>query len=168
MNEEGNAGTAGTRAAVVAWMRMARIYQRINQRSAATFAQFGLSVGRFDVLNHAGRPEGKTQQELAESLLVTKGNVTQILDAMERDGLIERRRDGRFKRVYLTDTGRKLRQEAVAVHEALLVAEFAALDDDSLTHLHQALRTLDRSLQRTASPESASSPEDEQPCLPPY
>lgn len=133
----------------VAWLRLARIYHRIDQRSAETMKCFGLSVSRFDVLNHAGTPEGQTQQDLASSLLVTKGNVTQLLDGLERDGLIERRRDGRSKRVYLTSRGRELRQQAVAAQEAEIAREFAVLGHDNLQTLIALLRTVERNLAST-------------------
>ncbi len=136
--------------ATIAWLRLARIYHRIDQRSAETMKCFGLSVSRFDVLNHAGTPEGRTQQDLAAALLVTKGNVTQLLDGLEREGLIERRRDGRSKRVYLTDRGRDLRQRAVAAQEAEIAREFAVLDRDAQQTLIGLLRTVERGLTNVA------------------
>jgi DNA-binding PadR family transcriptional regulator len=42
-----------------------------------------------------GRARGLSQQDLAATLLVTKGNVTQLLDRMQRDGLIVRCQEGR-------------------------------------------------------------------------
>jgi len=132
--------------ATVAWLRLARIYHRIDQRSADTMKGFGLSVSRFDVLNHAGTPEGRTQQELAAALLVTKGNVTQLLDGLEQDGLIERRRDGRAKRIFLTDRGRDLRQNAVTAQEVAIAEDFAVLDPDEQRQLVTLLRKVERRL----------------------
>jgi DNA-binding MarR family transcriptional regulator len=130
----------------IAWLRLARIYHRIDLRSAETMKCFGLSVSRFDVLNHAGTPEGRTQQDLAAALLVTKGNVTQLLDGLEQDGLIERRRDGRAKRIYLTDRGRDLRQRAVTAQEAAIAAEFSVLDQQEQRQLIALLRKVERRL----------------------
>ena len=130
----------------IAWLRLARIYQKIDRRTVETMRQHDLTVSRFDVLNHAGTPEGRTQQELARALLVTKGNVTQLLDAMERDGLLERRRDGRAKRIFLTEQGRRHRAELVALQEAEIAADLAALDDDEMHILIRLLRKVDRSL----------------------
>ena len=132
--------------ATIAWLRLARIYHRIDLRSAETMKCFGLSVSRFDVLNHAGTPEGRTQQELAAALLVTKGNVTQLLDGLEQDGLIERRRDGRAKRIYLTDRGRDLRQRAVTAQEEAIAAEFSVLDQQEQRQLTALLRRVERRL----------------------
>lgn len=132
--------------AITAWLRILRIHQRINARTAATMAQFGLTVSRFDILNHAGNGEGRSQQELADALLVTKGNITQVLDGMESCGLIRRERDGRTKRIYLTDHGRELRARSLAIQNAQVIEEFSALDPDQLTDLQRLLSLLERSL----------------------
>ena len=146
MNTEEITTKVNTEATTIAWLRLARVYQKIDRRSADTMRRHGLSVSRFDVLNHAGTPEGRTQQDLAKSLLVTKGNVTQLLDAMEKEGLLERRREGRTKRIYLTEEGRCRRTELVALQEAEIAADFAALDAEDIEHLTRILRSLDRSL----------------------
>jgi DNA-binding MarR family transcriptional regulator len=130
----------------IAWLRLARVYHKVDLKTADLMRCHGLSVSRFDVLNHAGTPEGRTQQELAASLLVTKGNITQLLDAMEREGLVERRRDGRSKRIYLTDLGRALRRRLVAIQEVEIARHFAALDEGDMKALIQILRKLDQSL----------------------
>ncbi len=49
--------------------------------------------------------------ELAEKLLVTGGNITYVMDRLERDGLVERDRSGPDRRVVmarLTPEGEKL------------------------------------------------------------
>ncbi len=132
--------------AVLAWLRLARVYQKIDQDSAERFRRHGMSVARFDVLNHAGRDEGRTQQELAGKLLVTKGNITQILDAMERDGLIVRHKDGRCNRIFLSDEARDRRGEMIAEQEAALAGSFSALSAGEQKELVRLLRKVDRSL----------------------
>ena len=132
--------------AVVAWLRLARIFQKIDRRTAGTLRDWNLSVSRFDVLNHAGAQEGRPQQDLANSLLVTKGNITQLLDAMEQDGLVERRKCGRTNLVYLTDEGRALRTQSLVDHERRIVEEFSALTPEETETLLALLRKLDRSL----------------------
>lgn len=139
---------AGAQLSTIAWLRLARIYQKIDRRSAETMRRHNLSVSRFDILNHAGTPEGRTQQELAKALLVTKGNVTQLLDAMEEEGLLERRPRGRTKRIFLTELGRSRRIELVALQESAIAAEFAVLNDDEMQELIRMLRKVDHSLAR--------------------
>jgi DNA-binding MarR family transcriptional regulator len=136
----------GTTLPIVTWLRLLRVYQKIDRRSAITMKAMGLSVSRFDVLNHAGVHEGRSQQELADSLLVTKGNITQLLDAMETDGLVCRQKIGRTNRVYLTDRGRSLRLASLSDHEARITSEFSVLTDDELETLVLLLRKVDRHL----------------------
>lgn len=135
--------------AVLAWLRLARVYHKIDRRTAETMRKHHLSVSRFDILNHAGATEGRSQQELADALLVTKGNICQLLDGMEADGLVERRRQNRTKRVFLTDKGRQLRSELVRIQEEAIVTDLAALSPEEIRTLLHLLRKLDHSLDRS-------------------
>jgi DNA-binding MarR family transcriptional regulator len=94
--------------AVLAWLRLARIYQKVDSASAQLFQGHGLNTAQFDVLARVGAQPGMTQQQLAQSLLVTKGNISQLLDRMEQQGLVERRQEGRNKHLYLTAQGQAL------------------------------------------------------------
>jgi DNA-binding MarR family transcriptional regulator len=131
---------------LLAWLRLMRVYQKVDRASGEQLRAWGLSVGQFDVLAHVGAAEGIVQQELADSLLVTKGNVCQLLDRMEGRGLILRRREGRNKRVYLTEEGRRLFDEVIPAHGALIVGRFSALSRAEQEQLHELLRKLDRAL----------------------
>ena len=131
---------------VLAWLRLARVFQKIQQASAEHLRQFSLNVAQFDVLARIGATEGLTQQELANSLLVTKSNVCQLLDRMERVGLVERRQQGRANRVYLTPEGQRLHDRLVPSHERQVAAWLAALGPAEQAELLVLLRTLDRSL----------------------
>ncbi len=134
------------RVPVIAWVRLMRVYAKLQQQAAQTSRRHGLSLSRFDVLNHAGVREGRTQQELAEALFVTKGNICQLLDGMEADGLLTRRRAGRSNRIYLTDAGRALRTTILADHERELGERFQALTAPEQETLLRLLAKLDRSL----------------------
>lgn len=139
-----------TRPRVVAipiWLRLARVFQKIDRHSADRFRPRGLSVAQFDVLAHVGASDGPTQQELADSLLVTKGNVCQLLDRMERSGILERRQEGRANRLYLTDDGRALHDDLVPRQEAAIVELFSALGREEQQLLLRLLRKLDRALE---------------------
>lgn len=132
------------RARLVAWLRLARVYQQIDRASAGFLRQWNLSVAQFDVLAQVGAREGLTQQELADHLLVTKGNISQLLARMERRGLVLRTQDGRALTLALTAEGRRLRDMVVPAQEALIAARLAPLDPAGLRALSVALRTLDR------------------------
>ena len=100
------------------------------------------------MLAKVGSSEGISQQELADALLVTKGNVCQLLDKMEDSGLLERRPDGRVNRLFLTEQGRRVHDEVVPRHDALLAAKFNTLSDDDQRELLRLLRQVDRAIER--------------------
>lgn len=132
--------------AVLVWLRLARVFHRADHVLQEQLRGQGLSLAQFDVLAQAGRAEGQTQQELADSLLVTKGNVCQLLDRMQAAGLLERRPDGRVNRVFLTDAGRALYRALIPAHEALIAEQFSALSAEEQVHLLTLLRRVDHAL----------------------
>ncbi len=138
--------------AVAAWLRLARVYQRIERVAMEHLRRWNLSVAQFDILAHVGAAEGITQRELAAARLTTKGNLSQLLDNMESCGLIRRLREGRVKRVYLTEMGRQLWTEVVPAHEAVIAAQFTALPPAEQRRLLALLRTLDHALARAEEP----------------
>lgn len=135
-------------AAELAWIRLMRVYHQVDRDTATTLKPHGLTVARFDVLVHAGAPEGRTQQELADAMFVTKGNVCQLLDGMEADGLLYRRRKGRTNHIYLTDAGRELRAAALGDQLTHIERAMEPLTAEEQRLLHTLLRKIDRGLGR--------------------
>jgi DNA-binding MarR family transcriptional regulator len=134
------------RSSVVAWMRLARVFQKVDRASAEHLRQWGLSVAQFDVLAQVGSAEGITQQELADRLLVTKGNICQLLDRMEQAGLISRRQAGRVNHLALTDAGQRLYQEVAPVQERFIAGQFSVLSPEEEAQILSILRKLDHAL----------------------
>ena len=142
------AGMAGRRTGlgVPAWVRLVRIFHKVQRSSVERFREAGLTVGQFDVLAQVGSAEGATQQEVADALLVTKSNVCQLLDRLEESGLVERRQQGRAKHLFLTPAGRRLYDELIPAHERQIAELFSALSPEEQGQLLGLLRTLDRAL----------------------
>jgi DNA-binding MarR family transcriptional regulator len=128
------------------WLRLMRVYHKVDRVSGEHLKGWDLSVAQFDVLAHVGASEGMTQQELADSLLVTKGNVCQLLDKLEGRGLISRHQEGRANRLFLTAEGQRLFDEVVPAHEAMIADRFSVLSGEEQTQLHELLRKFDRAL----------------------
>ena len=138
--------TSGPPPAVLAWLRLARVFAKVDRASAQHLRHWGLSVAQFDVLAQVGAAEGLSQQELAAKLLVTKGNVTQLLDRMQRDGLIVRCQEGRTNCLFLTEKGHRLFDAVLPAQEALIAAQLAPLSGQEQRQLLTLLRTLDHTL----------------------
>lgn len=131
---------------VMTWVRLVRILQKGEHAAVNHLRCHELSLAQFDVLAQVGAAEGSTQQELADHLLVTKGNVCQLLDRMEHAGLVARRQEGRANRLYLTDAGKRLRAEVVPAQEDVIARVFAPLSHEEQVQLLALLSKLDRAL----------------------
>lgn len=134
--------------AVLAWLRLARVFQKVDTLSARFFRSQDIkSPAQFDVLAQIGTSQGITQQELAAKLMVTKGNISQLLSQMERNGLVARCQEGRANLLSLTDAGNGLFEQVVPAQEQLIAQLFAPLTPEEQHQLLTLLRKLDRNLE---------------------
>jgi DNA-binding MarR family transcriptional regulator len=132
--------------AVRTWVRMLRLSQRVVQPTLTEMLRsLGLNPAEFEILDTLAAREGLTQQDLADALLVTKGNMTYHLCRMEGRGLVDRRPEGRKNRLYLTAEGRRLLEEALPAHEALIDERFSGLSVEERAQLAGLLGKLERS-----------------------
>jgi DNA-binding MarR family transcriptional regulator len=132
--------------AVLAWLRLARVFQKIDTHSERFFRTHKLNTAQFNVLAQVGAARGMTQQELADALLVTKGNISQLLSKLEQADMITRRQAGRTNCLSLTEQGQALFEVVVPQQEALIADLLAPLSDDEQRELLRLLRKLDQSI----------------------
>ncbi len=133
---------------LLAWLRLVRVFQRVDRATTEYGRGHDITTAQLDVLARVGSSEGISQQRLADALLVTKGNICQLLDKMEASELIERRPEGRVNRLFLTAKGRAIFQEVVPGHDELIVHLLSALSADEQATLLRLLRTVDHALSR--------------------
>lgn len=104
---------------------------------------FGSTLARFDVLTQVARPpQGPTMSELSTRLMVTKGNITDVIGRLEGEALVERRRDpvdARVQRVYLTSAGRRAVARMVPAHNQWLAGLMQGVDRGDLAALDELL-----------------------------
>ncbi|GLV60843.1 MarR family transcriptional regulator [Dictyobacter sp. S3.2.2.5] len=134
------------RSAVFAWLRLSRVFQKVGRASDGHLRAWGLSTAQFDILAQVGAAKGITQQELADKLLVTKGNVSQLLSRMERQGLLTRSQERRSNCLSLTAKGQELYERVVPAQEDLVARQFQGLTPTEVNQLLTLLRKLDHSL----------------------
>lgn len=110
-----------------AMLTLMRVATRSTRVMAAVAERHGLTLAQVEVLLCLHGGEGVTQQDLAERLLVTKGNVCVTVQRMEAAGLLDRRPDPldqRAHRLFLTEAGRRqlagIRPDHRVAHERLL------------------------------------------------
>ncbi len=108
--------------------------------------EFGSSLPRFDLLSQLHRAaDGLRMGELSARILVTNGNVTWLVTALEREGYVKRKSatdDRRATVVRLTAAGRRHFETMALAHEHLIVSLFRDLSPTERRSLHGALGTL--------------------------
>jgi len=132
------------KAALRLWLRLLPLTTLVEQELRSRLRQrFGITLPQFDVmaeLDRAGEPQ--TMSALSRRLLVSGGNVTGVVDRLERDGYVERQplpSDRRVQLVALTAKGRSEFAAMAAAHEQWLGELFAGLPPDDLHTLHDLL-----------------------------
>ena len=131
--------------AVLAWLRMNRVVSRTHQAAAELLRQRGLTHAQFAAIAQVGAGRDLTQQELAKRLLVTQGNVCQLLDGLEKKGLVKRQKVGRSNHLHLTPRGQEVFSEVVPEHEKWQASRMNALTEAEQKELLRLLRKLDHS-----------------------
>src|SRR5215467_13921781 len=75
------------------------------------------------ILNRLWEQDGLSQNELAERTIKDKTTITRFLNQMESKGLVTRKsskEDGRFKNIYLTSNGQKLKTALIPIAQEML------------------------------------------------
>jgi DNA-binding MarR family transcriptional regulator len=92
---------------------------------------FATTLPRFDLMAQLERHrEGLRMNELSRLLMVTGGNITAIVDQLEKEGLVERLDDSADRRAFrirLTRAGEKSFTEMARAHEQWVVELLAGL-----------------------------------------
>ena len=129
------------------WLRLlsatTRIEDTIRQRLRE---QFGITLPRFDLMAQLERePQGLSMSELSRRMMVTGGNVTSIVDQLEKEQLVRRQMqvtDRRSFTVSLTDEGRTVFSAMARAHEGWVVELLAPMNEFEQESLHNLLGTL--------------------------
>ena len=130
------------------WLRLLTCTQLIERRVRSRLReQFATTLPRFDLMAQLERhPEGLKMNALSRLLMVTGGNVTAIVDQLEKEGLVERLdepADRRAFRIRLTRSGEKGFAEMARAHEDWVVELLAGMrrrDQDELLRLLAKLK----------------------------
>jgi DNA-binding MarR family transcriptional regulator len=135
------------------WLRLLSCTSIISRHLRRNLKKsFSLTLPRFDLLAQVGRPRlGASLGELSRRLLVTKGNITDIVARLEAENLIERRRDdmdGRIQYVFLTETGNELLRKILPVHDKWLRDLLRGMSRQELGTLYEALGILTAALKK--------------------
>ncbi len=123
--------------------------------------EYGLTVPQFGILEALHHLGPLSLGELADKLLVTGGNITYVMDRLEAQGLVERRRSEEDRRVveaHLTPEGRKRIASVFPGHAAFIREVVSPLGEEEQRKLRELLKRLGKGIVESASGEPPAAP----------
>jgi len=129
------------------WLRLLTCTQLIERRVRTGLREeFATTLPRFDLMAQLERHrEGLKMNELSRLLMVTGGNVTAIVDQLEKEGLVERLDEPADRRAFcirLTRSGEKAFAEMARAHEHWVVELLGGLSHRERDELLKLLAKL--------------------------
>lgn len=139
-----SAANSATAPALDAYVKLMRAAESVSARAHIVLPE-GVTITQFAALEALYHRGALYQSELAGKLLKSSGNLTLVVDNLERDGLVARERDPedrRYIRVALTAQGRKFITALFPKIAASLAREFAVLTAEEQRTLAALCRKL--------------------------
>ncbi|WHA40271.1 MarR family transcriptional regulator [Agrobacterium larrymoorei] len=129
---------------------MAAFNRKLRSFFDARVAEKGLTLARARTLFALSRRGSLTQKELAEELEIETPTLVRLLDAMEKQNLIERRSDEtdrRAKRIHMTPAGLNTFEDVDAQAKAMRAEIAVDISTDEIRAALQVVRRLTGNLQ---------------------
>lgn len=134
------------------WLRLLSCEIRIEQLLRARLReQYQMTLPQFDVLSELEHASGPlTMSELSRELMVSNGNITGVIDRLEKQQLVRRKRpdhDRRVQYIELTERGAKRFREMAAQHEQWVEELLSDLSSSDMKRLQNLLLAARKSVQ---------------------
>ena len=132
------------------WVKLARASDTLAMNTAKDIDEYGLTVSQFGIIETLGHLGPMKIGEMCSKKLTTGGNMTVVIDNLEKLGLVERIKDSEDRRAYvvrLTVKGEEKFKEMFPKH-AIYVEElgWSALNEKEIILLSELLKKLGCSL----------------------
>lgn len=138
-------GTPTQVQALDTYIKLMRATEAITAEIHRPLAGVKLTLSQFGVLEALWHLGPLCQRDLGLKLLKSGGNITLVLDNLEKQGLVRRERgteDRRFIQVHLTDTGANLIAHLFPEHVARVVTALHPLSSNEQEQLAQLCKKL--------------------------
>jgi len=122
-----------------------RAAESVTSRVSRHMSAAGLTISQFGVLEALQHKGPLCQRDIATKILKSTGNITLVIDNLEKQGLVQRVRsmeDRRYFAVHLTEKGNELISTVFSTVEAAIVAEMSVLTEAEQAMLGQLCKKL--------------------------
>ena len=138
-------GNQTEKRALSAFICLTRANESINPLIHAQLRSENLTGSQFGVLEALLHLGPLTQNEICRKVLKTSGNMTLVIDNLEKNGFVIRTRrsdDRRCNQIELTDKGRRLIERIFPKHAKRIRDVFSVLTDEEQEELTRLCRKL--------------------------
>jgi len=136
---------------VMLWVRLAMTFNVLYHEIKMELSKEKLTVPQLDIISCLDRSKGLPLSELAERLLVTGGNITGIIDRLERDGYVYRERDTKDRRIVralLTEKGFDLYKSFLPRYKEVMRKINSVLTTEERQQLQRLLKKLGKGIKK--------------------
>ncbi len=119
----------------------------IQERIRMEMMKNKLNITEFSVLESLYQRGKQTIQQIGQSILISSGSMTYVIDKLEKKGLLKRNacpNDRRAIHVTLTDDGEDLMAKMMPEHEELVDYMFGSLNDDETERIVKLLNKVSK------------------------
>lgn len=131
-------GTEKEKKTLNAFIKLMRASDSINNRLSRHLSDASLTLSQFGVLEALLHLGPLNQKALGEKLLKSGGNITLVIDNLEKNGWVERQRnpeDRRSMLIHLTPEGKEFISSYFPKHLSHIMKEFKVLSEGELEQL---------------------------------
>jgi MarR family transcriptional regulator, 2-MHQ and catechol-resistance regulon repressor len=137
--------------ALTTWVKLARAFASVDKKSVESIRSFGLTQPQFSVIEVLGHLGPLKIGEICQKMLVSGGNMTLVLDNIEKLGFTERvpsREDRRAILVQLTPKGKDLFDKIFVTHAENITKIMSVLSSAEQVALGDLLKKLGLSINK--------------------
>ena len=132
------------------WVKLARASSTFSRLTNLDIQRYGLTQPQFSVIEALGHLGPMKMGSFCSKMLTSGGNITVVIDNLEKDGLVERvpfPKDRRAITVRLTSKGEKLFHDIFSKHAQFVTKVASVLSEDEQVQLSALLKKLGMALQ---------------------
>lgn len=122
------------------FIKLTRASESINNRLSRALSCVNLTISQFGIIETLYHIGPQNQRDLGSRILKSGGNITLVIDNLEKRGLVIREKDPRDRRamiISLTEEGESFIKDFFPEHLKSIVEEFSVLSPEELKELGQ-------------------------------
>jgi MarR family 2-MHQ and catechol resistance regulon transcriptional repressor len=150
--QEQSKAAASSDPALSLYIALSRASQWVNAHADRDIRTHGLNRTEFGVLELLYHRGPQPLQQIGEKVLMSSGNITYVVDKLEKKGLCRRRAsqsDRRLIYAEVTEEGSAFIERVFPEHTKIIQAAVAGLSEEEITIASQLLKKLGKTAQQS-------------------